>query len=82
MEKLRKSIDQLDSKLLELLNRRAKYVKRIGEIKQKENSEVLVPQREAEVLERLISINQGPLTNHMVKHIFQEIIDTLKILQK
>ncbi len=82
MEKLRKHIDQLDSQLLELLNERARYVKKIGEIKQKENTEVLVPQRETELLDRLTSMNKGPLSNKMVIHIFQEIIDTLKILQK
>tara|TARA_Y100001970_G_scaffold291912_1_gene431002 strand:- start:2948 stop:3196 length:249 start_codon:yes stop_codon:yes gene_type:complete len=82
LEKLRKHIDQLDSQLLELLNERARYVKKIGEIKQKENTEVLVPQRETELLDRLTSMNKGPLSNKMVIHIFQEIIDTLKILQK
>ena len=38
--------------------------------------------REAELLERLISMNKGPMTNEMVLRIFQEIIDTLKNLQK
>ena len=51
-------------------------------IKQKENSEVFVPQREIELLDRLTSLNQGPMTAEMVLHIFQEIIDTLKELQK
>ena len=82
MEKLRKRIDELDAKLLELLSERAKYVMKIGEIKQKEKTDVLVPQRETALLERLISINNGPMTNEMVLHIFQEIIDTLKKLQR
>jgi len=82
LEKLRDQIDQLDAKLLELLNDRAKCVMKIGEIKQKEKTDVLVPQRETELLERLISINNGPMTNEMVLHIFQEIIDTLKQLQR
>ena len=82
MEKLRKRIDELDAKLLEMLNDRAKCVMKIGEIKQKEKTDVLVPQRETELLERLISINKGPMTNEMVLHIFQEIIDTLKKLQR
>ena len=82
MEKLRDKIDELDAKLLEVLNDRAKCVMKIGEIKQKEKTDVLVPQRETELLERLISINNGPMTNEMVLHIFQEIIDTLKQLQR
>ena len=82
MEDLRECINQLDSKLLELLNERAKYVKEIGIIKQKKNLDVEVPEREAELLKKLTDTNNGPLTNEMVTRIFQEIIDTLKILQK
>ena len=82
MEKIRERIDELDAKLLEVLSERAKCVMKIGEIKQKEKVDVLVPQRETELLERLISINNGPMTNEMVLHIFQEIIDTLKQLQR
>ena len=82
MEQLRDRIDELDAKLLEVLNERAKCVMKIGKIKQKEKVDVLVPQRETELLERLISINNGPMTNKMVLHIFQEIIDTLKQFQR
>ena len=82
LDKLRKRIDELDAELLALLNERAKCVMKIGAIKQKENTEVLVPQREIELLDRLSSLNQGPMTAEMVLHIFQEIIDTLKELQK
>ena len=82
MEKLRERIDELDAELLALLNERAKCVMKIGAIKQKEKTEVLVPQREIELLDRLTSLNHGPMTAEMVLHIFQEIIDTLKELQK
>ena len=82
MEDLRECINQLDSKLLELLNERAKYVKEIGIIKKKNNLDVEVPEREAELLKKLTDTNNGPLTSEMVTRIFQEIIDTLKSLQK
>lgn len=82
MDKLRERIDELDAELLALLNERAKCVMKIGAIKQKEKTEVLVPQREIELLDRLTSLNQGPMTAEMVLQIFQEIIDSLKELQK
>ena len=82
MEKLRGRIDELDAELLALLNERAKCVMKIGAIKQKERTEVLVPQREIALLDRIRSLNQGPMTDEMVLHIFQQIIDTLKELQK
>ncbi|MDP6307707.1 MAG: chorismate mutase, partial [SAR324 cluster bacterium] len=49
MDKLRERIDELDAELLALLNERAKCVMKIGAIKQKENTEVLVPLREIEL---------------------------------
>jgi len=82
LNNLRKRIDELDAELLRLLNKRAECVVKIGAIKQKEKSNVLVPQREKELLDRLITLNSGPMTEKMVCRLFQEIIDTLKELQK
>ena len=82
LEKIRSRIDELDSELLKLLNERAKCVIKIGKIKQKEKKDVLVPLREKELLERLRQVNKGPMTDTMVIYLFQQIIDTLKELQK
>ena len=82
LEKLRSRIDELDSELLKLLNERAECVIKIGKIKQKEKKDVLVPLREKELLERLSTVNKGPMTDAMVMDLFQQIIDTLKDLQK
>ena len=81
MNKLRKRIDELDAELLRLLNERAECVVKIGALKQKVQSNVVVPQREKELLERLTLLNKGPMTEKMVHRLFQEIIDTLKELQ-
>ena len=82
MDKLRNRIDELDAELLKLLNARAECVVEIGLIKQKEQSNVVDPRREKELLVRLISLNKGPMTDKMVHRLFQQIIDTLKELQK
>ena len=82
LEKLRSSIDELDSQLLKLLNERAKCVIEIGKIKKKEKKDVLVPLREKELLDRLSKVNKGPMTDAMVIYLFKQIIDTLKDLQK
>ncbi|MDP6521575.1 MAG: chorismate mutase [SAR324 cluster bacterium] len=82
LKKLRSRIDELDSELLKLLNERAKCVIKIGKIKQKEKKDVLVPLREKELLDRLRTVNEGPMTDAMVIYLFQQIIDTLKDLQK
>ena len=82
LEKLRSRIDELDSELLKLLNERAKCVIKIGKIKQKEKKDVLVPLREKELMDRLRAVNKGPMKDAMVIYLFQQIIDTLKDLQK
>ncbi len=82
LEMLRSSIDELDSELLKLLNKRAKCVIKIGKIKQKEKQDILVPLREKELIDRLLSVNNGPMKDAMVIYLFQQIIDTLKELQK
>ena len=82
LKKLRSRIDELDSELLKLLNERAKCVINIGKIKQKEKKDVLVPLREKELLDRLLTVNKGPMKDEMVIYLFQQIIDTLKDLQK
>ena len=82
LEKLRSRIDELDTELLILLNERAKCVIKIGKIKQKEKKDVLVPMREKELLDRLRTVNKGPMADKMVIYLFQQIIDTLKDLQK
>ena len=82
LEKLRSRIDELDTELLKLLNERAKCVIKIGKIKQKEKKDVLVPLREKELLDRLRTVNKGPMADEMVIYLFQQIIDRLKDLQK
>ena len=79
---LRSRIDGIDSELLKLLNERSKCVIEIGKIKQKEKKVVLVPLREKELLDRLRKVNEGPMTDAMVIYVFQQIIDTLKDMQK
>ena len=82
LEKLRSRIDELDTELLKLLNERAKCVIKIGKIKQKEKKDVLVPMREKKLLDHLRTVNKGPMADEMVIYLFQQIIDTLKDLQK
>ena len=72
--KLRKKIDKIDHKILKLLNKRANTVLKIGKIKQRNNSTIHDPAREAEILKNLIHQNNGPLTEEQIKEIFGKII--------
>jgi len=81
LEELREEIDILDANILQLLNQRAQYVIKVGEIKRKHSEEVSVPEREKEIMERLSCLNKGPLKNENVHKLFQQVIDTMKSLQ-
>ena len=73
IEDVRKKIDELDDRLLALLNRRAKLVMEIGRIKKKENSRFHVPDREKRIIERLTKNNEGPFPNESLQAVLKEI---------
>ncbi len=79
---LRKEIDALDSKIVELLNERAKIVLKIGEIKKQNRAQIYVPNREQEVYSRIISQNKGPLANECLTAIYRELMAGSLVLEK
>ena len=75
LEDWRKEIDELDRKLLELLNRRAECAIEIGRIKQAIEQPIFVPEREMSILNRMLEVNKGPMDAEAVRRIFQQIMD-------
>lgn len=82
IDSLRKEIDALDSKIVSLLNERAKVVVKIGEIKKQNHAQVYVPNREQEVYCRIISQNKGPLPNECLMAIYRELMAGSLVLEK
>jgi chorismate mutase / prephenate dehydratase len=78
---LREQIDAVDRELLALLNRRADLALHVGEIKKKEGSVVFRPEREAQVIDGLKSVNTGPLQNTSVAPIWREIMSACRALE-
>jgi chorismate mutase/prephenate dehydratase len=78
---LRERIDEINRKLVKLLNDRAKAAQRIGLIKQAEGTPVYQPARERQVMERVLGFNQGPLTGDHLRRIFTEIISACASLE-
>ncbi|MFZ5988135.1 MAG: bifunctional 3-deoxy-7-phosphoheptulonate synthase/chorismate mutase [Bacillota bacterium] len=70
---LRNEIDKVNLELLKLLNYRTSLIKDISELKDQVGIEYFDPEREKEMLERIIRDNQGPLYNDLVKDIFLSI---------
>jgi len=80
LDALRKSIDKVDDKILNLLEERATYVHDIGVIKNKENSSIYRPLREKEILERLYK-QQDKLSKNNIDAIFLEIFSASRSME-
>lgn len=80
---LRKKIDALDQRLVELLNARARVAMQIGRIKQISASEVYVPAREKAVLAHVRkAASCGPLSKDAVAAIYREIMSASLALER
>lgn len=82
MKELRAEIDEIDDRILSLLNRRARAAIEVGTLKTKENLRFYVPEREVEILRRLAAKNDGPFPGDALKAIYREIISASLSLEK
>jgi chorismate mutase-like protein len=82
LARCRVRIDDLDLRLLELLNQRTAIVEEIGRIKQELHMAIYEPKREDQVFANVLSHNSGPLPADAVKRIFERIIDEMRNVQK
>ncbi|RMH13387.1 MAG: prephenate dehydratase [Planctomycetota bacterium] len=71
---VRKKIDRIDMRLVKLLNERARMVVEIGKLKRAGNTPIYAPHREAEVLERVLRANTGPLQDRSIEGVFRELM--------
>jgi chorismate mutase/prephenate dehydratase len=78
---LRRRIDEIDSEILRLLNRRAQLVLDVGHLKAEQNLDFHVPQREEEIYTRLGAENAGPFPAHAVRPVFREVISACLSLE-
>ncbi|MBV9075184.1 MAG: chorismate mutase [Acidobacteria bacterium] len=78
----RKKIDEMDLKLVELINQRAAAAIEIGKLKNHTSLPIYEPDREKRILENVKQHNQGPLPHSEVQHIFERIIDVMRKLQQ
>jgi chorismate mutase len=82
IEEWRKRIDELDRKLVELLNQRAQCAVEIGRLKRNTKLPVYEPDRERIILENVCRVNAGPLSDAALKQVYERIIDVMRSIQK
>ena len=74
LTKARLAIDEVDSRIVELLKKRAEWVHEVGRIKKEKNSPIFVPERETVLLNKLNRLNAGVLPEASLQAIYREII--------
>ncbi|HEV2489155.1 MAG TPA: chorismate mutase [Candidatus Acidoferrales bacterium] len=82
MEEWRRRIDEIDRRLIELLNERSKCALEIGMLKLRHNIPVYQPERERQVLENAERTNGGPLADTAIRRLFERILDEARSLER
>ena len=78
----RKKIDEIDRKLVELLNQRAQAAHEIGRLKRNTNMPIYEPDRERIIFENVQKTNRGPLAHRDLVQVYERIIDVMRKIQK
>jgi chorismate mutase / prephenate dehydratase len=81
IESLRARIDEINTKLLNLVSLRASLAAEIGRLKNSGGEVVYQPVRERAVIEKMIAENPGPLEADAIERIFVEIISACRALE-
>lgn len=77
---LRAQIDQVDCRVVALLNERAQLALAIRELKPKVNWGLYDPKREEEIFTQLSACNDGPLFDDNLREIYEAILHVMKEL--
>ncbi|MCU0771221.1 MAG: prephenate dehydratase [Verrucomicrobia bacterium] len=78
----RQAIDELDVRIVKLLNERTRHVLGIGAIKRRAGEEFYQPHRESEVFKRLERANVGPLPAGSLRSIYREVMSSALAMEK
>ncbi len=82
LDKLRQQINDLDVKLVNLLNERAQVVIDVGKLKNKTGGQIYAPDREKDVFARISEVNEGPLPDKCLIAIWRELMSGSFFLER
>jgi chorismate mutase-like protein len=82
LERCRVLVDDVDRRIVTLLNERTRVVENIGRVKRQTNLPIYEPKREDQVFANISASNRGPLTEEAVRRIFERIIDEMRMIQR
>jgi chorismate mutase len=78
IKQLRQQISDTDRSIVDAFNARLRLVARLKGYKESRGIDFLDPEREEWMLQYLTRANRGPLSQHGLKELFEEILDLTK----
>jgi len=82
LEEFRVLIDDVDRRIVDLLNERTRVVEDIGRVKRQAKLPIYEPKREDQVFANVTGVDHGPITEDAVRRIFERIIDEMRTIQR
>ncbi len=85
IDDLRRRVDDLDERLVKLLNERTSCAREVGRLKQMLGMEIYQPDREAEVLRHVKAVSAsigGILEAEAIGRVFERIIDEARRIER
>jgi len=82
LKALRNKIDNLDKKIIGLLDERATVTLAVAKEKHRNRESIYVPEREREVLNKITRLNKGPLSAKALEAVYREIMSASLALEK
>lgn len=81
VQELRERVDEVDRELIRALNERARIVQEIMAIKAESGTSIYDPKREAEILQRVVDMNPGPIYDSSMRDIYEMILHRIRDLE-
>ncbi|SDK85927.1 chorismate mutase [Modicisalibacter muralis] len=84
LDELRERIDRIDGDILRLISERADCAQRVARVKSAVDPQAVFyrPEREAQVLRRIMALNSGPLDAEEMARLFREIMSACLALEQ
>jgi len=82
LDEFRVLIDDVDRRIVDLLNERTRIVEEIGRVKKHSALPIYEPKREEQVFANITGHNRGPLSPEAMRRIFERVIDEARSIQR
>jgi len=84
LQNIRDQIDNLDNEILTMISKRGELAKEVANVKNQDGDKASYyrPEREAQVLQKIIARNKGPLSDEEMARLFREIMSACLALEQ